>query len=196
MTCAAIGKRFAPAAAIGFPISAATNWAEESAVLLIVGGLSMLALIFVLVILAALMPGRRDSPTEATTKLQGALRDVWVAPPPRSRRPPNQGTGDGMIAAAGRRLAEGIEHGGLDRLLDEYVKTGRGEPRILQHEPDSTLLRIHWRTDPPPDTDTPCDFERAYFATGFSRLFGDEAEVIEVACDRRDASACDFEVRR
>lgn len=191
----ALRGRVPPAAAGLWPLAIlpeAGVWeaTTDAALILLVGGLSMLLVIATLVFLQNLLPDRRS-------RAHAAAR----APPGRELRP--IGPGDQPMAAPApspRRPPGHAPRPPLDGVMELLVQRGVGEPRILRSYGGFTLVRIYrcrscLDRDPPRDG-AGCPSEREALERAFREVFGRRARARETACLRNGAAACEFKVVR
>lgn len=178
---------------IAFGLSDVQAIAGSAALILLVGGMSMLTLIVVLVLLQNLMPVRTVASEGSGARFYQELRPLAVpGGSPLSLRP--TGAGKGAPKTGPRPPA--------DHALDQAIQLGLGEPRILRHRSHYTQLRLyHCRSCSPvhPRSGAKpvdgCAFEEESLRNAFASFYRDPVVVRESACRLRGHAECEFEVR-
>jgi len=148
----------------------------DAALLLLVGGLSMLCVIMVLVALQNLVPEKAGAPGGVAPRNEPMPR-LWP------RRP--------------KKVASGLP---VDKAMARIVHLKIGEPRILQARLRTTRVRLYGCPGCAADTSkvpatAGCAAERAGVERAFKETYGGRVAAWEIACRRRGDDACDFEVR-
>ncbi|MES2155244.1 MAG: hypothetical protein V4510_08940 [bacterium] len=159
--------------------------AADSAILLLVGGLSILSLIILLVVLQNLFPERSQRPGRAARPGSRELRPIAGAPPPRR---PARPTGK-------RRHMQSATHPPVDLALARVIEMNLGEPRLLRSVDHFTHLRLYGCASCTAGVrGLECSRERSGVELAFREVFGPRVAVREIACHGRGAPECDFEV--
>lgn len=156
--------------------------AANAALLFLVGGLAMLALIVVLVILQSMLPDKSPVGEQANEARQ--LRPVAGAVEPG----PSPGPMPDTLAPA------------IDKAMDRAVERGIGEPRLLHVQPEVARVRIYscagCRDRHPGGASSPGCFDQAMaLGQAFTQTFGGNVQSNEILCRLRGDAECEFEVR-
>jgi hypothetical protein len=166
--------------------------ATDAALLLLVGGLSMLSLIMVLVVLQSLFPDRAARGSQQSLReLQPLGGGVPAGPAKQARR------------SRLRRAPRARPTPAADRAIARMVKLGLGEPRLLRARQHVTTVRLYGCqgcAEPLPvaagdQGGTGCAYELEWTREAFNATLGHPVHVREVRCARRGDMACEFEVR-
>lgn len=167
---------------------AAHAYGSTAALLLLVGGLAMLAWTMLLVFLQCLLPARTN---RATPDAQA-----------RSLRP-IQAAGALPVTVPARRRGAAREPfvAALDRALATHIGGGNGEARLLRSVGRASTVRVYGCNDclrsgpdATPEPGATCEREAGALQAAFAACFA-TAAVSEPACRRRGDAYCDFEVR-
>jgi hypothetical protein len=150
----------------------------DAALLLLVGGLTMLCVIMLLVGIQNLIPERTPigpiGPGGSVPRNEPLPR-LWP------RRP--------------KKVASGLP---VDVAMARIVHLRLGEPRILQARMHTTRVRLYGCPGCAVDSGKPnagCVAERAGVERAFKETYNGRVTAWEIACRRRGDEACDFEVR-
>lgn len=174
------------------------NFGADTALLLIVGGLSILFLIVTLFLLQSVFP-------TAVAPLASAKgrRQIRPTVAPEGPVPAVLGFSKAKRSRGSRRADPTPTHP-IDAALDRVVDAGVGEPRILRHHPRFLHLRMLYcrgcqpsgeAAEPLEERIKGCSYERGFLETAFQSAFRGALSVRESACRRMGAQACEFEVR-
>lgn len=154
--------------------------AANAALLFLVGGLAMLALIVVLVILQSMLPDHSPVGEEANGARQ--LRPV-------------AGSAAGSPGPLPDTLAPAI-----DKAMDHAVELRLGEPRLLHVQADLARVRIYSCAGcidrHAGGASSPGCFDQAMaLGASFRQTFGGNVQAQEILCRLRGDAECEFEVR-
>ena len=160
----------------------------QAALLLLVGGLSMLSLILVLVFVQNLLPQPKEEPApprpdRELRPLTGGILPSSIRPGPRRRGPRR---------AAAPRLR-------VDEALDQAVRLGLGEPRLLRRFGGVAEVRLYACAEcgghPSQKGADSCRRTEDRLEQAFRAAYGTPVAAREVECCRRGDAHCQFEVR-
>lgn len=172
--------------------------AANASLFLIVGGLSILFIIVFLLLMQSFFPDRMPVPTEAR-RHDRQLRPTLL------RRTFNVSTAQTTGTYEGDQ-EEGLQAGRkvgaktLDNVLDQVLAKGLGEPRLLQHGDNHTIVRFlacygcsraQREAGSAPKR---CGYERGFLQGALQSVYGKHVIVRESACHRAGDPHCDYEV--
>jgi hypothetical protein len=210
---AVIGQSFSPGQWIDQLVDLIVEWLsgqvsqtflQDAATLLLVGGLTMLVLVVFLVVLGSALSKQQD-PADYATSTSEAYQ---LRPTPHPGLTPEVlrsiPVGTGTVKAREKRELIRLP---VDVLVEQMIRAGAGEPRILEHTRRRTTLRLygcpdcrgqHYARRPPsaPPTVQGCDREAQRIERLFRRRFGGDVRVHEITCRRGGVEHCEFEVRK
>ncbi|HEV8359214.1 MAG TPA: 4-vinyl reductase [Candidatus Thermoplasmatota archaeon] len=170
---------------------------ERGAVMLLVGGLAMLALVIGM-LLVRLIVNEAAPPRVTQPRPRRVLVDV-PAPPPAAERAATAATVDrgspDDVFRRGRGVGQSFAGDTLDATLDRVAASGAGAPRLLRLLQGRAVVRLHACQGCAGPGQEGCPFEAGLLEGAFAGLWGKGTVVREVACGGPASQVCEFEVR-